>query len=374
MTRQLLDHVYSVVVVLAVFFVILKIVAPSPDAARQSRESEIAPYLDLDILDYSSPLDRAILKEALTAYYPGEPGRGDSLLSAIDAHRREAFTNPALKAGAEKPGLTPRTLARLAPMYVQFVLLYAVVLVLTVYGARMMGTFRFIRTQQRRLPALLEFLYTIAGARREIPLPGRITHALAALMRSLVNGMLYALLFSPAYVIAYSFKSHMEGGAYLFMVVLGVVSNGMLVTSANRFYTFLVHESARGYVDTAIVKGLNASYMWNVPDGLPRRAILRPAGASRGHVFHHIYENARYLYIPAVKQQASFLITGLVIIEMALNIQGHLCYELMQNILYRDYEVVAGIVIAIFLVVKATEVMVDIWFIRESRRYENANA
>ena len=59
MTRQLLDHVYSVVVVLAVFFVILKIVAPSPDAARQSRESEIAPYLDLDILDYSSPLDRA---------------------------------------------------------------------------------------------------------------------------------------------------------------------------------------------------------------------------------------------------------------------------------------------------------------------------
>jgi ABC-type dipeptide/oligopeptide/nickel transport system permease component len=127
-------------------------------------------------------------------------------------------------------------------------------------------------------------------------------------------------------------------------------------------------------VDTAIVKGLNASYMWNVPDGLPRRAILRPAGASRGHVFHHIYENARYLYIPAVKQQASFLITGLVIIEMALNIQGHLCYELMQNILYRDYEVAAGIVIAIFLVVKATEVMVDIWFIRESRRYENANA
>ena len=163
MTRQLLDHVYSVVVVIAVFIVILKIAATSPDAARQSRESAIAPYLDLDILDYGSPLDRAILKEALTTYYPGEPGLGDSLLAAIDAHRREAFTNPALKAGAEKPGLTPRTLARLAPMYVQFVLLYAVVLVLTVYGARMMGTFRFIRTQQRRLPALLEFLYTAAG-------------------------------------------------------------------------------------------------------------------------------------------------------------------------------------------------------------------
>ena len=374
MTRQLLDHLYSIAAVIVVFLVIPVIMASPPDAARQSRDSAIAPYLGLDYLDFGSPLDRAILKEALASYYPDSPGRGDSLLAAIDAHRREAFTTPSLKSGAEKPGLTPHTLARLAPMYVQFILLYLVVLVLNAYGARMIGTYRFIRTQQRRLPAFLEFLYTVAGFRNNIPPAARIAHAAGSLLRCLMNGVAYAFLFAPAYVIAYSFKSNIEGGAYLFMIVLGVISNGMLVTYANRFYTFLMHESTRGYVDTAVVKGLNTSYAWNAPDGLPRRTLFRPTASSRGHVFHHIYANARFLYIPAIKQQASFLITGLVIIEMALNIQGHLCYELLQNILYGDYEIAAGIVAGIFLVVKATEILVDMWFTRETRRYENAYA
>ncbi|MCC6398938.1 MAG: hypothetical protein IT282_18135 [Bacteroidetes bacterium] len=374
MRRQLLDHLYSIVVVIAVFFGVLLITESPQDAARQSRDSAIAPYLDLDFLDFGSPLDRALLKEAIASYYPNSPGRGDSLLAAIDAYRREAFTTPSLKSGAEKPGLTPRTLARLAPMYVQFVLLYLVVLVLNAYGARMIGTYRFIRTQQGRLPAFLEFLYTVAGQRKTMPPAARLAHGAGSLLRCLVNGLAYVFLFAPAYVIAYSFKSNIEGGAYLFMIVLGVISNGMLVTYANRFYTFLMHESSRGYVDTALVKGLNASYAWNTPDGLPRKVLLRPSASARGHVFHHIYTNARFLYIPAIKQQASFLITGLVIIEMALNIQGHLCYELLQNILYGDYEIAAGIVAGIFLVVKATEILVDVWFTRETRRYENAYA
>ena len=89
------------------------------------------------------------------------------------------------------------------------------------------------------------------------------------------------------------------------------------------------------------------------------------------HVFQHIYLNARYQFHPTLKEHASFLITGLVIIEMALNIQGHLGYELLQNILYRDYVVVMTIICAIYLVVKGTEIVVDSWTYFETRKYEN---
>ena len=101
------------------------------------------------------------------------------------------------------------------------------------------------------------------------------------------------------------------------------------------------------------------------------RAILQPQKLLPSHVFRHIYLNARHQYLTSVKEHASFLITGLIIIEMALNIQGHLGYELMQNILYHQYDVVAAIILAIFLAVKGTEVLVDAWVHHASLRYEN---
>jgi ABC-type dipeptide/oligopeptide/nickel transport system permease component len=81
--------------------------------------------------------------------------------------------------------------------------------------------------------------------------------------------------------------------------------------------------------------------------------------------------NARFQFLVTLKEHASFLITGLVIIEMALNIQGHLGYELLQNILYKQYDVVLSIILGIFLVVKVTEITVDAWFHHQSRKYEN---
>ena len=91
----------------------------------------------------------------------------------------------------------------------------------------------------------------------------------------------------------------------------------------------------------------------------------------RSHILNHIYMNARFQYLPAVKEQASFLITGLIIAEMALNIQGHLGYEMMQRILDREYDVVLVIAFGIFLLVKITDIVVDWKGARESSKYEN---
>ena len=186
------------------------------------------------------------------------------------------------------------------------------------------------------------------------------------------KGLVYLVLFSPAYVIAYSFKGTFDTDSSLFMIVLGVVSNGLLITYANKFFTLLVHEGRKGYVETALVKNLGASFSFRRPDGIRLRSVFALHKRFPGHILNHIYINARHQYIPTMKEHASFLITGLIIIEMALNIQGHLSYELLQQVLYRHYDVAIVIIVGIFLVVKATEILVDAWYHIESRRFDNA--
>lgn len=368
MTHRLFDHLLGVAVVAVVFVGLASLARDSARQAPLSQRSELAPYLGLQGVDFGDPLHRAIFRESVAAFHPEDPALADSLLQQIDAARQEEFTTASLKAGAAQPGITLAKLNRLAPMYLRFVAVYVVVLILTTYGARAAGIYRFVRMKQRRLPAVAEFALrlTVPGAS-----PAQRLSALPHLLRALANGLAYVVLFSPAYVIAYAMKTSVDTGSTLFMILLAVGSNGLLVNYANTFTTFLVHESQKGYVETAVVKSLHSSYAWGTPDGIPRRALFRPALAFPSHVFQHIYMNAAYQYIPAMKEQAAFLITGLVIIEMALNIQGHLCYELLQTILYRDYEVVALIILAIFVVVKATDIVVDSWWVHASNRYRN---
>lgn len=356
MRRRLIEHLLGIVAVGAAFLVILSLAGPPPDPAREARERRIAPYLAIEGLDFGDPLHRAMFRETVASV--SSRSTADSLLAAIDEHRSEAFSTPSLKTGAREQGVTPARLARLAPMYLQFLLVYVVVLLCTTYGAKTLGVYRFTRMKRG----------ASAGVTGLRPLL-----LLALGPRGLLKVAAYAVMFSPAYVIAYALRTTVDTGSLVFMVVLGVVSNGLLVTYANKFYTFLVHESRRGYVETAMVKNLTSSYDRR-ESGISLRAVLRPVKHFPAHVFQHIYMNARYQYIPTVKEQASFVVTGLVIIEMALNIQGLLCYELLQNVLFRDYEVVAVIVGAIFVAVKCTDIVVDAWYERETRRFENRPA
>ena len=138
-----------------------------------------------------------------------------------------------------------------------------------------------------------------------------------------------------------------------------------------KFYTFLTAESRKGYVQTAIVKNLNKDYDFRSKTGIPLSSIFRIRKSFPGHIFGHIYQNVRYQYLNTLKEQASFLITGLIIIEMALNIQGHLCYELMQNILYRNLGIVLLILFGIFLIVKFTEMVIDYLLFIQDRKIGN---
>ena len=192
--------------------------------------------------------------------------------------------------------------------------------------------------------------------------------------RIILKALITLTLFAPAYVIAYSFKTRFDTDSLILMIILGVISNGLLITYMQKYYTFLVSESRKGYVQTAIVKNLDAGFIFDKESGISLSSIFRLNKKFPGHIFDQIYENVRFQYLNTLKEQASFLITGLIIIEMALNIQGHLCYELMQNILYKNLSVVLMILFGIFLIVKMTQIVIDTIVFIHQRRIGNISS
>ena len=219
------------------------------------------------------------------------------------------------------------------------------------------------------LSALSTILKTL---KKELPFKSTfqiICHSFSCLIKALLKLAMYLILFSPAYVIAYSFKTKFDTDSIIFMIILGVISNALLITYSQKFYTFLITESNKGYVETAIVKNLNNDYSFG---SIQISTILNLKKFFPGHVFNHIFINAQHQYYPTVKEQAAFLITGLIIIEMALNIHGHLSYELMQNLLYQKYQLILIIIFLIYLMVKATEIFVDVFIYKLNKKYQNS--
>jgi hypothetical protein len=251
----------------------------------------------------------------------------------------------------------------------EFLLVYIFVLGMTYYAAQTAGLYRFVKRKQNKLnqtETLYFFLKKKIGNGAFWRKGDTYKTIFSILLKIILKILLYFMLFSPAYVIAYSFKTDIDTDSLFFMIVLGIVSNGLLINYANRFYTYLEEESKKGYTLTAAVKNLNTSYD---PSIITFRSLLKIKKEFPGHLLDHIFMNARFQYIQTVKEQAAFLISGLIIIEMALNIQGRICYELLKNILYGNYEIVIFISIILFAIVKMTYVLIDLWYRVESRKY-----
>ncbi|MFH0989436.1 MAG: hypothetical protein V1799_05395 [bacterium] len=366
---KMIGHAAGILFMTILFGVVITFVGTSRTRSVEA-STTIDRYLKLQDIDFGDPIDRVLFEETLARFYPGQSARNDSLMNAITELRQRRFGDPRYKTGSDLQGLTPTVIANLAFMVLQFLVVYGIVLVVLYLAAQRIALYRFIKMKQHRasyLAQVYELVMKFSFSSKEIQDKGwRIA---VLLVKAAVKGAALVLLFSPAYVIAYSVKTSVDTSSMLFMILLAIISNGVLIHAANRFFTFLVSESRKGYVQTAVVKNLHASYEWNTPDGVPLHVLLETNKNLRSHVLHHIYLNARFQFLPTLKEHAAFLITGLIIIEMALNIQGHLCYELLQQILYRQYDVVALIVLGIFLIIKATEIGVDIWYEKERRRY-----
>jgi hypothetical protein len=372
MRNKLRTHLLSLLFVGILFSVIHLIFPPTNEKEQYSNFQLIQKYTELDFLDLNNPKDRVLLRDALEIYDPDNSSRHDSLLTEIETY----LTNRMLSAAGSReqsPGIDMDKFFTLSKMWVNFALIYVFVLLVTYYCVETFAVYRFVREHYR-----LTFYKNIANKALQLINARnyriKMTYIVKMLLitgRTLFKGLVILALFAPAYVIAYSFKTHFDTDSILVMILLGVISNGLLITYMQKYYTFLVTESRKGYVKTAIVKNLDSRMIFNSEKGLSLSSIFRLNKKFPGHIFDQIYENVRYQYLNTLKEQASFLITGLIIIEMALNIQGHLCYELMQNILYKNLSVILFILFGIFLLVKLTQIIIDIIGVQQQAKIGN---
>jgi len=353
MRAKLLEHVLSMAFVTIVLLTALFAVRSASTLVISKEKARVSAYGDLGFVDFKDPFHKALLKDVINVYYPDQYDTNTVIVNSILAGREKEFTDKIQKSYIEEKLSVPKVL-QLVGMYFKFLLVYIVVMLLTYYGVQTLAVYRFVKKKQRLLQHDQTFLK-------------KLTHG----VKTLGTTAVYFVLFSPAYVIAYSIRTEFNTDTIIFMALLGVISNGLLATYMNKFYAFLLSESRKGYVDTAIVKNLNNAYGQHEKGGISYGEIFRPVKTFKGHVFDHIYKNARNQYLSTVKEQASFLISGLIIIEMALNIHGHLSYELLRQLLYKNYDIVIVIVLFIFYTVKGTEVFVDLLMNKEEKKYEN---
>jgi hypothetical protein len=364
--RIILEHLSAILVVGLVLVALAVLLTSVENSTMLRPDAGVARYLAMRDVDWSRPLHRELFHDSYRLLHSATEEAVDSVLRSIEETRIRDLTDPARKLGGERKTLTWDAAATLVPMYVVFIFVFLSVLGLTYLAARAMAIRKFILGKQGRASYLRRYVAAIrsGGVRSAAVRLGLLGGAVLQALASLV-------LFSPAYVVAYSLRTRLDTENVFFLILLAVVTNGVLVHYANRLYALLVTESRKGYVETAIVKGVRAGYMWDHREGLPRTVMLSPAQAAEGHVFHEIYRNARLQFIPSMKEHVTFVVTGLVIIEMALNIKGYLCYTLLQHMLFREYDIAIAIVFLIFVAVKVIEACIDGWHAFELRKYSN---
>lgn len=328
-------------------------------------------YNELDFMDFDDPLQTAQLQDMLEIFYGP---KSDSLFQSLARFHAKRLDYLLENKSPVQP-FSFSGLWRIFKMYINFIIIYLIVMALTWYGAQTLASWWFIRKQQQRAPFLVRLskAWTHLLRQRSWLNAGR---ALRPLLRILAKGLvqliLNGLLFAPAYVIAYSLKSEVDTDSLLFLIILGVISNGLLITYANKFFILLVTESRKGYVLTARVKNLHNSY-FSGRGGIRKKALFSWRKQFRGHEFQQIFENAADQYRQTIREQASFAISGLVIIEMALNIHGQFNYELLQQLLYHNYHYVLIMVFGIYLLVKITDMAVEYRSLQLRRKMETGN-
>ena len=306
---------------------------------------------DLSFINFTDPFEKSLALDVMNIYFPGNFDKNSAVIATAAEAREKAFRDK-LQNNNEKQRLSWAWFGPLLGMYLKFVAIYGIVMLLTYYGVQTMGVWRFCREKN-----------AAAIDRPKEPALMKTAKTAAITIGSFI-------LFCPAYVIAYSMRTELNTDTAPFMVLLCVLSNGLLIVYANKFYAFLSAESRKGYVDTAIVKNLHNAYGSKDPGGISLKAVCSPLKRFDGHVFDHIFRNARFQYLATIKEQASFLITGMIITEMALNLHGYLSYEMLRQMLYGNMDIVIVMLLLIFYTVKGTDIFADFLINKETRKYE----
>lgn len=362
MKTKITEHILSLIFVTLIMLGSLYLINLSQKESEQEAFSEIKEYVHLDFVNFNIPFQKALFKDVLNIFHPGQYDSNNQLIRDILQYKEIEFSE-SMQGSHQKDTMSIKKLWQVIGMYTKFIIVYILVMLLTYYGVQTLGVWRFVRKKQK---STYQICITDTKNRTK-----KKKNIIITIGTNIIKGIASFILFCPAYVIAYSLKTELNTDTIIFMILLGVTSNGLLIMYTNKFYAFLIAESRKGYVQTAIVKNMYNSYEHHGSDGISYKSIFSLKKNFGNHVFEHIFRNAHLQYISTIKEQACFLISGLIIIEMALNIHGYLSYEMLRQILYKNFDIVIVIILFIFYTSKLTEVYTDFLLHRETMKYEN---
>lgn len=356
-------HLASVLVVFIAALVLVILLKP------ETEESELKyPILEnLDYIDISNPEERAIFKEVLSKFYNEE--YAIQIINHLVGLKQQEFLDLNLKEGAEKKGLSLAKFYKISFMFFKFLIVYFFVLIVLTYFSISFGILSFIRYESEEPSNFYKGLLELFS--KEKVLNEKIKIVLKNWIFASGKIIIYFILFSPAFVFAYSIRTKINTDNVLFLIVAGIFTNAVLINYVNRFFNFLIIESGKGYVENAIIKGLNRNYKIDSPNGVKLSVVFSLIPKFSNHIIGSIYKNSVYQFIPSIKEQSLFIISGLIITEMALNIHGYINYEMLKFLLIGDFQPAVLIIFLIFLVVKMTEIIIDVIHEKMRKVYSN---
>lgn len=332
MTSITFRHLLSFLVVSVVFFFIGIALQPLKSASTAKPDPAIATWLSIKEIDWQDPVHQAVVADMIEAANPDADG--EQIVRSVMRYQADLLAR-GLAENRQQAGLVFHDPVTALWQFFQFALFYSLVLLVSVYGAQTIGTYRFL--------LLIRHDEQESGGWRD----------------AARTGLLF-ILFSPGFLVAYSLKAIWNADSWPVLLALGLLTNGSLALYSQKFLNLLLTTHHRGFIQMARVRGVNENFAPGKPDGVPWRVIFSWSKSFPGHLLHHSMINARLDYGPTAREQAAFTVTCLIILEMALNIQGHFGYELLRQVLYRNVADVLIMMASLFLLVRATEWVVDV--------------
>jgi len=343
--KSILRNHLTVFLIITLFFTGLGLISvflyhpektePNPEMTLWLRDSTI---------NWQDPLHQALIADVLDLKSADQ--EGEAFVRSA-ARLKSDETAQTLEQLRHQKGLVFGDFPDFIIKLLGFSFIFGFVLFVLVWGSQTLGLYRFIRSKQGK------------------PSAGKkIWHSVYSFLGLLI-------LFSPGYLIAYMLKPLIPSDSILLMISLGLVTNGALAIYSQKFLNLLNQEMDKGYVLAARIRNVNENFETGHQSNLHWKAILSFHKHFPGHLLHHILLNAKRQYWNTVRELAAFTITSLIILEMALNIQGRYGYELLRQVLYGNYADVLAMMLGLFLIVKITEVAIDYHLYKQKLKYEN---
>ncbi|MCX7726281.1 MAG: hypothetical protein N2053_05480, partial [Chitinispirillaceae bacterium] len=244
MKSKIIEHILSIGLISLFLVGIIFIVKNHERQKELLLREELKILLNAPISNVNNLFEKYLTYDCMNIFYPGQSDKNKDIIEKFYKVKEEEFRK-AIKSSSALKRLSLQTLSEIIGMYIKFFIVYLIVMLLVYYAVQTIGSLRFIIEQQRFQIRIFE-------------LPEKPFYI--KIIFGILKNMAYAILFSPAYVIAYSIRTEFNTDTVFFMILLGIISNGLLVIYSNKFYTFLVAESRKGYVENALVKNLNNDY------------------------------------------------------------------------------------------------------------------